>query len=93
MLSILYNYALIHNILKKFITKGAGSVVDSVSNWQADWPGLIRADATGLTYLLSKPKDINFMQMILKFIYHYPLQMQVVLYSSLELLLMTFFAG
>ena len=59
MLMILDNYALIHNIFKKIITKGAGSVVVSASNRQADWPGLIRADTAGLTYLLSKPKDID----------------------------------
>ena len=59
MLMILDNYALIHNIFKTFITKGAGSVVVSAFNWQADRPGLIRADKAGRTYLLSKAKDID----------------------------------
>ena len=43
--------------------------------------------------LTAEGYTVVFMQMILKFIYHYPLQMQEVLYSSLELVLMTFFAG
>ena len=56
---ILDNYALIHNIFKKIITKAAVSVVVSASNRQADWPGLIRVDTAGLTNLLSKPKEID----------------------------------
>ena len=59
MLMILDYYSLIHNIFLKIVTKGKGSVVVSASNKQADWPGLIRADTAGLTYLLSKPKDID----------------------------------
>ena len=38
--------------IKKVITNGAGSVVVSTSNWQADCSGLIRADTAGLAYLV-----------------------------------------
>ena len=38
--------------IRNFITRGAGSVVVSASNWQADGPGLTRPDAGGLISLV-----------------------------------------